>query len=78
MAFNEGDVVVRKRKGRSVRGNETATLGTEVKGRICRVVTPGVSYKVAYEGLDFCLLQFENSLELSSGQGPECPPHITC
>jgi hypothetical protein len=77
MAFNQGDVVVRKRKGRTVVRN-SAPLSTEIKGRICRVVTPGLSYMVAYEGFDFCLLQFERSLVLSKEPGPACPPHATC
>ena len=78
MAFNQGDVVVRKSKGRTVRANNAAPLSTEIKGRICRVVTPDLSYMVAYEGFDICILQFERSLELSKEPGPACPPHSTC
>jgi len=78
MALNQGDVVVRKRTGRTVEGNNTTTLSTEIKGRICRVVSPGLSYKVVYEGLNRCVLQFEQSIESAPEPGPACPAHATC
>ncbi len=78
MAFSKGQVVVRKGLGHTVHGESSQTVEDQLKGRICRVVTPGLTYKVFYEGFDRCLLQFEKSLLLSTEPGPECPPHRTC
>ena len=72
-AFEEGDVVVRLRSGVSVTAGATIESGTI--GTICRVVTPGRSYKVVYEDFDMCVLVFHDSLRLAppGTVGPDCP-----
>ena len=78
MSFRVGDVVVRKRSGSSVRHGVATALDTAIKGRVCRVVSPGLSYKVIYQGMSYCILQFDNSLLAASLPGPRCPQHPTC
>lgn len=78
MSFQKGDVVIRARAGRSVANGVATAIGSAVKGRICRVVTPGLSYKVTYEGLSYCILQFESSLQQADEPGPDCPAHSSC
>ena len=78
MPFREGDVVVRKRRGRTLAGDRNQALEEQLPGRICRVVTSGLSYKVSYPGMGFCVLQYESSLERSNISAPSCPRHSTC
>lgn len=78
MSLRVGDTVVRASAGVTLAGGDRTKLDAETKGRICRVVAPGLSYKVRYEGLDFCVLQFRGSIVKVSARGPACPSHSTC
>ncbi len=73
-SFKEGDVVVRMRAGTSVAAVSVIEAGT--LGTICRVVTPGRSYKVRYADLPFCLTVFHGSIRHAPAgtAGPVCEP----
>lgn len=70
--FKQGDVVERAKPGVSqVSGTkiDTGELGT-----VCRVITPGRSYRVQFASLDFCMLTFHDSIKKapSGSVGPGC------
>ncbi len=72
-SFQVGDVVVRIRTAalRSVAGRvDGGTLGT-----VCKVVTPGQTYRVIYAGQTLCAPVFHDSIRAASqgDVGPECP-----
>lgn len=71
--FKEGDIVQRLNAGVSMAaGGKTIESGT--LGTICRVVTPGRSYKVRYADFDICVLVFHDSIRKAptGSEGPEC------
>jgi hypothetical protein len=71
-SFRRGDVVERVRAGVSAAAGATIDKGT--LGTICRVVTPGRTYKVRYADFDMCLTVFHDSIRKapSGSVGPEC------
>lgn len=71
-SFMQGDVVERLIKGVSASAGGSIKKGT--LGTICRVVTPGRSYKIRYEDFDICLLVFHDSIRKAptGSVGPEC------
>lgn len=74
MAFVEGDIV--RQKG----GDPTDGSGDPrgLVGRVCKVVTPGLSYKVRFGGMPMCLLELDRDLERAKGPAPECITHPSC
>jgi hypothetical protein len=76
MPFNVGDCVTRARRGFS-RITETI-LETNTKGTVCAVISPGLSYRVLFEGMDMCVIQFDASLVSDIGTGPDCLDHDSC
>lgn len=73
-SFKAGDVVERVTASRSRAVNATIAVGT--LGTICRVVTPGRTYRVVYEDFaTMCLAVGHDSLRKapSGSVGPPCP-----
>lgn len=72
VSFKKGDVVERIRSGVSVAADATIKKGAS--GTICRVVTPGRTYKVRYKDFDMCLVVFHDSIrKVTDGSvGPAC------
>lgn len=70
--FQAGDVVERVQPGVARAAGATIAAGT--LGTICRVVTPGRSYRIRYSDLDFCVLVFEESIRRApaGSVGPVC------
>lgn len=76
MSFQEGDAVIRAAQGfTSASGN---SINANHIGTICRVVTPGRLYRVRFNGVSICVLQYEDSLAPSSQAGPACGNHASC
>ena len=72
-SFQEGDVVTRLRSGVSL--TVGATIGSGTIGTICKVVTPGRTYRVVYDDFDLCVPVFHDALALAADgtEGPDCP-----
>jgi len=72
-SFKEGDVVQRLKAGMSAAAGATIDSGTV--GTICRVITPGRTYKVIYTDFDMCVIVFHDSLRKAPAgtAGPDCP-----
>jgi hypothetical protein len=74
--FQEGDVVQRVKAGMSkVTG---AAIDSGSVGTVCRVITPGRTYRVLYADFEICLVTFHDSLAPapSGSVGPAC--HDDC
>lgn len=71
-SFDEGDVVERVQPG--VVKAIGANIDRGAVGTICRVVTPGRSYRIRYADVGFCVLVFHDSIRLAPAgtQGPTC------
>lgn len=71
-SFDEGDVVLRVQPG--VVKAAGANIGSGTVGTICRIVTPGRSYRIRYVDVDFCVLVFHDSIRMAPAgtQGPTC------
>ncbi len=71
-SYQPGDVVQRLRAGFSA----TADMGVEAGalGSICRVVTPGLTYKVRYADFPICVTVFHDSIAPApqGSAGPVC------
>ena len=78
MSFRRNQIVKRLRPGVSVRGGVREKLASGDIGRICRVISPGVSYMVAYTGRSKCYRQFHRSLAASRGSAPSCDGMRDC
>jgi len=78
MPFRVGEAVTRKHDGVSMQDGARVRLEADIVGCICRVVSPGVSYMVYYEGANQCVLQFETVLRRAQGRPPRCPDLPGC
>jgi len=76
MPFKKGDIVARASNGVTKAGGSTTKIPAGTLGRICTVVSPGVSYYVFYPSLseNGCVKQFQNLLVAASGKVKACPP----
>ena len=72
-SYQVGDVVVRRRRLQSATLNATVSPGT--LGTICKVVTPGRTYRVIYEDFPVCVPVGHDAVQKApaGSSGPTCP-----